>query len=147
MKELEDIIIDAFIKEIDDFYGKNVDIGIYEDEQIEHLTVSPWDILIIKNPSHNLIKHAVSMDGALIQFFPDRCEELKMIAVKSNYRAISHIPNPSINVQKAAIENDYRALEIIPNPSESIILFALRINPQAIMFVKNPTLEMRLITS
>ena len=68
-------------------------------------------------------------------------EEVKLAAVKQNWRAIKYIKNPSEEVQLAAVKENREAIKYIENPSEEVQLTAVKQNWWAIKFIENPSEE------
>ncbi|HEY6436190.1 MAG TPA: glyoxalase superfamily protein, partial [Ignavibacteriaceae bacterium] len=72
----------------------------------------------------DMMELAFSLDGSLIDYFPDVSDHLQMIAVTQHWGSIEHIEYPSEAVQLLAVQQSFFALDLIDNPTQKVIQVA-----------------------
>lgn len=91
-----------------------------EETKLVLVSLHPWKIKYIENPS----------------------EQVQIQAVKSDGKSIYCIDKPSLAVQVAAVRERGTALQMMDDPPDEVIFEALKNTGWALEFIDNPTVEM-----
>ena len=100
-----------------------------------------WNALdYIKKPSRKVLIEVVKTDWSAIQDIKpeSQFEELQLMAIKQDSRAIGHVINPSDKVQWVIIKHSVDNLSLIKNPSHKVQMYAVKRDGTLIQDIKNP---------
>lgn len=139
-----------------------------EQEQIQRVSMVPFSIRDIENPSEKVQLAALERNiyafssiqnptffvqletikkiGALIRYIKSPEQAIKKAAVQQNGTCIQYIVSPDEEIKILAVQQKGEAIEYIQNPSEEIQIAAVKQNPNAYAFIKAPSKRVKLQT-
>ena len=107
-----------------------VDGFVDDDFYIKALTLHPYALKWINNPSHKVCKYAVSINGDMIQFVQNQTYELQLRAIKQNINSIKYCINPCRKLKWLVINKRPDLIVHMVNRSQSMVLIAVQIDLQ-----------------
>lgn len=96
----------------------------------------------IKNPSENLLKELVKIDGNYLSVIHKNItEEIELIAVKQNGSCIKYVFEPTQEMKIISIKESGLNVRYIKNPNEELQLLVVKDSYLFIQFLDNPTIK------
>ena len=85
-----------------------------------------------------VIKAAISQNGAMIQVIEDQKEEYCRLAIEQSPHSFTHIRLKTKELCLFAVQKDGRLLNYVPEQTKEICEVAIRNNPVAVRFIRRP---------
>lgn len=129
--------------------GFNIRYVIEQEEEFCFIAIerAPRAITYIENPTFDMWKKALSIDGTMLAFCKNNLsenesEELAWIALKQNAHAFGYIHTKTLEMCYYAISNAPTQVSYVPDEYEEIKWLALKQSPSNIVYIHNPTIDM-----
>jgi len=131
----------------------------YDEIRILEIKSNPWRLILINNPTQELIFIALKINGLVLKVIENQNDEMCKVACKQNEKAIKYvktlntlplqllacrlfpirvleIDDPNEEVVLMAVKNDGSMLKYITNPNRKIIISAMKNNGMILQHVE-----------